>query len=84
MAPDLDDITEEDVEHAIHHGGNTLQVERIFWKPRELKWLGKVFGKWLAVIFNMAEKGLGWPMGLRRARSAYISKEEEPKHSGTS
>ena len=26
----------------------------------------------------MAEKGLGWPKGLRCARSAYVSKEEEP------
>ena len=43
-APDLDDITEEDVGYAINHGGNTSGGADQ-WKPRELKWLGKVFGK---------------------------------------
>ncbi|MFM7989232.1 MAG: hypothetical protein ACKPKO_58955, partial [Candidatus Fonsibacter sp.] len=46
--------------------------------PREFKWLGKEFSKWLAAVYNMAEAGGGWPEGLQCARSAYISKEEEP------
>ena len=75
--PDLGDITEEDVAYAIDHGGNSAGGADL-WNPRELQWLGKTYCKWLAVVFNMAEKGLGWPMGLRCARSAYISKEEEP------
>ena len=43
-APDLDDITEEDVEYAINPGGNTSGGADL-WKPRELKWLVKVFSK---------------------------------------
>ena len=39
--------------------------------------MSKTFCKWLAVIFNLAEKGNGWPKDLLCARSAYISKEEE-------
>ena len=61
-APDLDDITEEDVEYAINHGGNTSGGADL-WKPRELRWLCKVFSRWLAVIFNMAEKGPGMAYG---------------------
>ncbi|MFM7977958.1 MAG: hypothetical protein ACKPKO_01470, partial [Candidatus Fonsibacter sp.] len=40
--------------------------------------MGREFCNWLAVIFNMAEEGEGWPQGLNCARSAYVSKEEEP------
>ncbi|MFM7986477.1 MAG: hypothetical protein ACKPKO_44910, partial [Candidatus Fonsibacter sp.] len=40
--------------------------------------MGREFCRWLAVVFNMAEDGRGWPQDLCCARSAYISKEEEP------
>ena len=38
----------------------------------------KTFCKWVACIYNLAETGYGWPRDLECARSAYISKEEEP------
>ena len=77
QGPDLGDITAEDVEYALKTGSNSTAGPD-GWKPSELKWMSKTFCKWLAVIFNLAEKGNGWPKDLLCARSAYISKEEEP------
>ena len=49
-APDLGDITAEDVEYSIDHGGNSAGGADL-WKPRELKWFGKVF--WVWVLINI-------------------------------
>ncbi|MFM7980390.1 MAG: hypothetical protein ACKPKO_13840, partial [Candidatus Fonsibacter sp.] len=76
-ASDSRDITAEDVEYSFDHAGNNA-AGADQWKPRELKSLGKLFCKWIAVIYSMAETGRSWPNDLRCARIAYISKEDEP------
>ena len=64
QGPDLGDVTAEDVGCVLKTGSkSTARMDKS--KPAELTW---IFCRWLAVIFNL----------VLCARSAYISKEEEP------